>query len=73
MLADREVTGKRWRVDLIPTVTGFVVGAVEPAEAPPVFAARAASALVPSNKRLQTSAQAVRTCKSKTSFVGLRG
>ena len=34
---------------------------------------RAASAPVPRTIRLQTSALTVRTCKSKTSFVGLRG
>ena len=52
---------------------GVVPEGVVPAEAPPVFAASAASALVPSSIKLQTSALTVRTCKSKTSFVGLRG
>jgi hypothetical protein len=51
----------------------FLGEAAPPADTPPVLAARAAGALVATRAKLQTTALRVRTRKTTTSFVGLRG
>ena len=70
---EREVTGSRWSGGRRRRRV-LVAGRRRPAAAPPVFAARAPGAPAPRcTIKLQTNALRVRTRKTATSFVGLRG
>jgi hypothetical protein len=55
----------------LPGVAGAVTAV--PGAAPPVLTASAELEPAPMTIRLQVSALAIRSCKTTTSFVGLRG
>ena len=74
-MRDFAVIGDRWIVGAGEALAGAVVlaGALLPASAPPVVADSAGVAAMARNVKLLRKAMRVRTRKTTTSFVGLRG
>jgi hypothetical protein len=71
---DFAVIGERWIAGAVAGVgAGVLAGATAPTAAPPVVTAKVGVAAMARNVKLTRKVLRVRTRKTTTSFVGLRG